>query len=166
MKLKKIIEELKNYIVQINFDEFVDVYMSFPSDWDLTPFFDENEVYILENPKKSFEDEGRKYNIYQFLLKSIDYTDDLFNILVEIKSTFLEREKMIFELNQKLEQEKRQLEDNISKKINSIRGDNKKIKKQKSEIIEKIEEVDELKNLSLPIDKPMSINEIMTNYNK
>jgi hypothetical protein len=140
--------------------------MSFPSDWDLTPFFDENEVYILENPKKSFEDEGRKYNIYQFLLKSIDYTDDLFNILVEIKSTFLEREKMIFELNQKLEQEKRQLEDNISKKINSIRGDNKKIKKQKSEIIEKIEEVDELKNLSLPIDKPMSINEIMTNYNK
>lgn len=166
MKLKKIIEELKNYIVQINFDEFVDVYMSFPSDWDLTPFFDENEVYILENPKKSFEDEGRKYNIYQFLLKSIDYTDDLFNILVEIKSTFLEREKMIFELNQKLEQEKRQLEDNISKKINSIRGDNKKLKKQKSEIIEKIEEVDELKNLSLPIDKPMSINEIMTNYNK
>ena len=74
MKLKKIIEELKNYIVQINFDEFVDEYMSFPSDWDLTPFFDENEVYILENPKKSFEDEGRKYNIYQFLLKSIDYT--------------------------------------------------------------------------------------------
>jgi hypothetical protein len=162
MKLKKIIEELKNYIVQINFDDFVDVYMSFPSDWDLTPFFDENEVYILENPKKTFEDEGRQYNIYQFLLKSIDYTDDLFNILVEIKNTFLEREKMIFELNQKLEQEKRQLEDNINKKINSIRGDNKKVKKQKSEIVEKIEEVEELKN----IDNTLSISEIMTNYNK
>jgi len=162
MKLKKIIEELKNYIVQINFDDFVDVYMSFPSDWDLTPFFDENEVYILENPKKSFEDEGRQYNIYQFLLKSIDYTDDLFNILVEIKNTFLEREKMIFELNQKLEQEKKQLEDSINKKINSIRGDNKKTKKQKSEIVEKIEEVEELKN----IDTTLSISEIMTNYNK
>jgi hypothetical protein len=48
----------------------------------MTPFFDENEVYILENPKKTFEDSGRQYNIYQFLLKSVDYTDDLFNILV------------------------------------------------------------------------------------
>jgi hypothetical protein len=162
MKLKKIIEELKNYIVQINFDDFVDVYVSFPSDWDMTPFYDENEIYILENPKKSFEDEGRKYNIYQFLLKSIDYTDDLFNILIDIKNTFLEREKMIFELNQKLEQEKKELEDSISKKINSIRGENKKVKKQKSEIVEKIEEVEELKN----IDTTMSISEIMTNYNK
>jgi hypothetical protein len=155
MKFKKIIEELKDYIVQINFDDFVDVYMSFPSDWDLTPFFDENEVYILENPKKTFEDEGRQYNIYQFLLKSIEHTDELFNILVQIKNTFLEREKMLFELNQKLEKEKKELEDNISKKINSLRGI-QQTKKVKNEIVEKIEEVDELK----------TIDDIMTIYNK
>lgn len=155
MKFKKIIEELKDYIVQINFDDFVDVYMSFPSDWDLTPFFDENEVYILENPKKTFEDDGRQYNIYQFLLKSIDHTDELFNILVQIKNTFLEREKMLFELNQKLEKEKKELEDNISKKINSLRGI-QQVKKPKNEIVEKIEEVNELKN----------IDDIMTIYNK
>jgi hypothetical protein len=155
MKFKKIIEELKDYIVQINFDDFVDVYMSFPSDWDLTPFFDENEVYILENPKKTFEDNGRQYNIYQFLLKSIDHTDELFNILTQIKNTFLEREKMLFELNQKLEKEKKELEDNISKKINSLRGI-QQVKKPKNEIVEKIEEVNELK----------SIDDIMTIYNK
>lgn len=155
MKFKKIIEELKDYIVQINFDDFVDVYMSFPSDWDMTPFFDENEVYILENPKKSFEDNGREYNIYQFLLKSIDYTDELFNILVQIKNTFLEREKMIFELTKKLEQEKRELEENINKKINSIRT-TPSTKKPKNEIVEKIEEVNELKN----------IDDIMTTYSK
>jgi hypothetical protein len=155
MKFKKIIEELKDHIVQINFDDFVDVYMSFPSDWDLTPFFDENEVYILENPKKSFEDNGRQYNIYQFLLKSVEHTDELFNILVQIKNTFLEREKMLFDLNQKLEKEKKELEDNISKKINSLRGV-QQTKKPKNEIVEKIEEVDELKN----------IDDIMTIYNK
>jgi hypothetical protein len=161
MKFKKIIEELKDYIVQINFDDFVDVFMSFPSDWDMTPFFDENQVYILENPKKTFEDNGRVYNIYQFILKSVDYTDELFNILVQIKNTFLEREKMIFELNKKLEQEKKELEENINKKINSIRTTQSN-KKQKNEITEKIEEVEELKN----IDSTMSISEIMTNYNK
>jgi hypothetical protein len=155
MKFKKIIEELKDYIVQINFDDFVDVFMSFPSDWDITPFFDENEVYILENPKKSFDDNGRTYNIYQFLLKSIEHTDDLFNILVQIKTTFLEREKMIFDLNKKLEQEKRELEENINKKINSIRT-SQSTKKPKNEIIEKIEEVNELKN----------IDDIMTTYSK
>jgi hypothetical protein len=155
MKFKKIIEELKNYIVQINFDDFVDVYMSFPSDWDITPFFDDNEVYILENPKKTFEDSGRQYNIYQFILKSVDYTDDLFNILVQIKNTFSEREKMIFELNQKLEQEKKELEESINKKINSIRT-TPLPKKPKNEIVEKIEEVNELKN----------IDDIMTIYNK
>jgi hypothetical protein len=156
MKFKKIIEELKDYIVQINFDDFVDIYVSFPSDWDMTPFTDENEVYILEDPKKTFEDNGRVYNIYQFLLKSIDHTDDLFNILVQIKNTFLEREKMIFELNQKLEQEKRQLEENINKKINSLRGGVSTGKKEKTVIEEKIEEVDQLK----------SIDDIMTIYNK
>jgi hypothetical protein len=156
MKLKKIIEELKEYIVQINFDDFVDVYMSFPSDWDLSPFYDENEVYILENPKKIFEDEGRQYNIYQFLLKSVEHTDELFNILVQIKNTFLEREKMLFELNQKLEKEKKELEESISKKINSLRGIQTPNKKQKTEIVEKIEEVNELK----------SIDDIMTIYNK
>lgn len=155
MKFKKIIEELKDYIVQINFDDFVDIYMSFPSDWDMTPFFDENEVYILENPKKTFEDNGRQYNIYQFLLKSVEHTDDLFNILVQLKNTFLEKEKMLFELNQKLEQERRQVEDNINKKINSLRG-GQSTKKQKNEIVEKIEEVNELKN----------IDDIMTIYNK
>lgn len=155
MKFKKIIEELKDYLVQINFDDFVDIYMSFPSDWDMTPFFDENEVYILENPKKTFEDNGRQYNIYQFLLKSVDHTDELFNILVQIKNTFLEREKMLFELNQKIEQEKQQLEENISKKINSLRGI-QSVKKPKNEIVEKIEEVNELK----------SIDDIMTIYNK
>ena len=161
MKFKKIIEELKDYIVQINFDDFVDIYMSFPSDWDMTPFFDDNQVYILENPKKTFEDNDRVYNIYQFILKSVDYTDELFNILVQIKNTFLEREKMIFELNKKLEQEKKELEENINKKINSIRTTQSN-KKQKNEITEKIEEVEELKN----IDSTMSISEIMTNYNK
>jgi len=155
MKFKKIIEELKDYIVQINFDDFVDVYMSFPSDWDMTPFFDENEVYILENPKKTFENDGRIYNIYQFILKSVDNTDDLFNILVQIKNTFLEREKMLFELNKKLEQEKKELEENINKKINSIRT-TPSTKKPKNEIVEKIEEVNELK----------SIDDIMTIYNK
>ena len=155
MKFKKIIEELKDYIVQINFDDFVDIYMSFPSDWDMTPFFDENEVYILENPKKTFENDGRIYNIYQFILKSVDNTDDLFNILVQIKNTFLEREKMLFELNKKLEQEKKELEENISKKINSLRGI-QSAKKPKNEIVEKIEEVNELKN----------IDDIMTIYNK
>ena len=156
MKFKKIIEELKDYIVQINFDDFVDIYVSFPSDWDMTPFTDENEVYILEDPKKTFEDNGRVYNIYQFLLKSVDHTDDLFNILVQIKNTFLEREKMIFELNQKLEQEKRQLEENINKKINSLRGGVSTGKKEKTVIEEKIQEVDQLK----------SIDDIMTIYNK
>jgi hypothetical protein len=129
--------------------------MSFPSDWDMTPFYEENEVYILENPKKSFDDNGRTYNIYQFLLKSVDYTDDLFNILVQIKTTFLEREKMIFELNKKLEQEKKELEESINKKINSIRT-TPSTKKPKNEIVEKIEEVNELKN----------IDDIMTIYNK
>ena len=156
MKFKKIIEELKNYIVQINFDDFIDVYMSFPSDWDMTPFFDENEVYILENPKKTFEDNGRQYTIYQFLLKSVEHTDELFTILSQIKSTFLEREKMLFDLNKKVEQEKRELEENISKKINSLRGVQTNTKKQKTEIVEKIEEVNELK----------SIDDIMTIYNK
>ena len=156
MKLKKIIEELKEYLVQINFDDYVDVYVSFPSDWDLTPFYDENEVYILENPKKTFEDNGRQYNIYQFLLKSVEHTDELFTILSQIKSTFLEREKMLFELNKKVEQEKRELEENISKKINSLRGVQTNTKKQKTEIVEKIEEVNELK----------SIDDIMTIYNK
>jgi hypothetical protein len=155
MKFKKIIEELKNYIVQINFDDFVDVYVSFPSDWDMSPFFEDNEVYLLENSKKTFEDEGRTYNIYQFILKSVDYTDDLFNILVQIKNTFLEREKMLFELNKKLEQEKKELEENISKKINSLRG-SQTPKKPKNEIVEKIEEVNELKN----------IDDIMTIYSK
>jgi hypothetical protein len=161
MKLKKIIEELKDYIVQINFDDFVDIYMSFPSDWDITPFFDENEIYILENPKKTFEDNGKKYNIYQFILKSIEHTDELFNILIQIKNTFLEKEKMLFELNKKIEQEKRELEESINKKIDSLRGVQKN-KKSKNEIIERIEEVEEFKN----IDNAMSINEIMTNYNK
>ena len=156
MKFKKIIEELKEYIVQINFDDFVDLYVSFPSDWDITPFYDENEVYILENPKKTFEDNGRKYNIYQFLLKNVEHTDELFNILVQIKNTFLEKEKMINELNQKVEQEKRQLEETISKKINSLRGVTTTGKKPKNEIVEKIEEVNELKN----------IDDIMTIYNK
>ena len=156
MKFKKIIEELKEYIVQINFDDFVDVYVSFPSDWDITPFYDENEVYILENSKKTFEDNGREYNIYQFLLKNIDHTDELFNILVQIKNTFLEKEKMIFELNQKVEQEKRQLEETISKKINSLRGVTTTGKKPKNDIVEKIEEVNKLK----------SIDDIMTIYNK
>jgi hypothetical protein len=156
MKLKKIIEELKEYIVQINFDDFVDVYVSFPSDWDLTPFYDENEVYILENPKKTFEDNGRQYTIYQFLLKSVEHTDELFTILSQIKSTFLEREKMLFDLNKKVEQEKRELEENINKKINSLRGVQTNTKKQKTEIVEKIEEVNELK----------SIDDIMTIYNK
>jgi hypothetical protein len=156
MKFKKIIEELKEYIVQINFDDFVDLYVSFPSDWDITPFYDENEVYILENPKKTFEDNGRKYNIYQFLLKNVEHTDELFNILVQIKNTFLEKEKMINELNQKVEQEKRQLEETISKKINSLRGVTTTGKKPKNEIVEKIEEVNKLKN----------IDDIMTIYNK
>jgi hypothetical protein len=156
MKFKKIIEELKEYIVQINFDDFVDVYVSFPSDWDITPFYDDNEVYILENPKKTFEDNGRNYNIYQFLLKNVEHTDELFNILVQIKNTFLEKEKMINELNQKVEQEKRQLEETISKKINSLRGVTTTSKKPKNEILEKIEEVNELKN----------IDDIMTIYNK
>ena len=156
MKLKKIIEELKEYLVQINFDDYVDVYVSFPSDWDMTPFYDENEVYILENPKKTFEDNGRQYNIYQFLLKSVEHTDELFTILSQIKSTFLEREKMLFELNKKVEQEKRELEESISKKINSLRGVQTPNKKQKTEIVEKIEEVNELK----------SIDDIMTIYNK
>jgi hypothetical protein len=156
MKLKKIIEELKDYLVQINFDDFVDVYVSFPSDWDMSSFYEENEVYILENPKKTFEDNGRKYNIYQFLLKSVDYTDELFNILTQIKNTFLEREKMIFELNKKIDQEKKELEANISKKIDSLRGNAQTKKKQKTEIEEKIEEVDQLKN----------IDDIMTIYNK
>jgi hypothetical protein len=156
MKFKKIIEELKEYIVQINFDDFVDLYVSFPSDWDITPFYDENEVYILENPKKTFEDNGKQYNIYQFLLKSIEHTDELFNILIQIKNTFLEKEKMIFELNQKVEQEKRQLEETISKKINSLRGVTTTGKKPKNEILEKIEEVNKLK----------SIDDIMTIYNK
>ena len=115
--------------------------------------------------KKSFDDNGRTYNIYQFLLKSIEHTDDLFNILVQIKTTFLEREKMIFDLNKKLEQEKRELEENINKKINSLRGVQQN-KKTKNEIVEKIEEVEELKNMSLPIDNTISISEIMTNYNK
>jgi predicted transcriptional regulator len=92
-------------------------------------------------------DNGKIYNIYQFLLKSVDHTDDLFNILVQIKSTFLEREKMIFELNQKVEQEKRQLEENINKKINSLRGVTSTSKKQKNEVVEKIEEVDDLKGI-------------------
>jgi uncharacterized coiled-coil DUF342 family protein len=165
MKFKKIIEELKDYIVQINFDDFVDVYMSFPSDWDITPFFDENEVYILENPKKTFEDNGRVYNIYQFLLKSVDHTDELFNILVQLKNTFLEREKMLFELNKKLDQEKRELEENINKKINSLRGTQSN-KKTKNEIVEKIQEVEELKNIPLPNGDTMSISDIMTTYNK
>jgi hypothetical protein len=156
MKLKKIIEELKDYLVQINFDDFVDVYVSFPSDWDMSSFYEENEVYILENPKKKFEDNGREYNIYQFLLKSVDYTDELFNILTQIKNTFLEREKMIFELNKKIDQEKKELEANISKKIDSLRGNAQPKKKQKTEIEEKIEEVDQLKN----------IDDIMTIYNK
>jgi hypothetical protein len=156
MKFKKIIEELKEYIVQINFDDFVDVYVSFPSDWDITPFYDDNEVYILENPKKTFEDNGRNYNIYQFLLKNVEHTDELFNILTQIKNTFLEKEKMIFELNQKVEQEKKQLEETISKKINSLRGVTTTNKKPKNEIVEKIEEVNELK----------SIDDIMTIYNK
>jgi hypothetical protein len=156
MKFKKIIEELKEYIVQINFDDFVDLYVSFPSDWDITPFYDDNEVYILENPKKTFEDNGRNYNIYQFLLKNVEHTDELFNILVQIKNTFLEKEKMINELNQKVEQEKRQLEETISKKINSLRGVTTTSKKPKNEILEKIEEVDQLKN----------IDDIMTIYNK
>jgi hypothetical protein len=155
MKFKKIIEELKNYIVQINFDDFVDIYMSFPSDWDITPFYDDNDVYILENPKKTFEDNGRKYSIYQFILKTTEQTDELFNILVQIKNTFLEREKMLFELNEKLQQEKQQLEENINKKINSLRGVNSN-KKTKNEIIENIQEVSEMKN----------IDDIMTIYNK
>jgi hypothetical protein len=155
MKLKKIIEELKNYIVQINFDDFIDVYMSFPSDWDITPFFDDNEIYILENPKKSFEDNGREYKIYQFILKSIDYTDDLFNVIMQIKNTFLEREKIIFELNQKIEHEKRELEENINKKINSIRT-TPLTKKTKNDVLEKNEEISELK----------SIDDIMTTYSK
>jgi hypothetical protein len=155
MKFKKIIEELKNYIVQINFDDFVDIYMSFPSDWDITPFYDDNDVYILENPKKTFEDNGRKYSIYQFILKTTEQTDELFNILVQIKNTFLEREKMLFELNEKLQQEKQQLEENINKKINSLRGANSN-KKTKNEIIENIQEVSEMKN----------IDDIMTIYNK
>ena len=156
MKFKKIIEELKEYIVQINFDDFVDVYVSFPSDWDITPFYDDNEVYILENPKKTFEDNGRNYNIYQFLLKNVEHTDELFNILTQIKNTFLEKEKMINELNQKVEQEKKQLEETINKKINSLRGVTTTNKKPKNEIVEKIEEVNELK----------SIDDIMTIYNK
>jgi len=155
MKFKKIIEELKNYIVQINFDDFVDIYMSFPSDWDITPFYDDNDVYILENPKKTFEDNGRKYSIYQFILKTTEQTDELFNTLVQIKNTFLEREKMLFELNEKLQQEKQQLEENINKKINSLRGVNSN-KKTKNEIIENIQEVSEMKN----------IDDIMTIYNK
>jgi hypothetical protein len=155
MELKKIIEELKNYIVQINFDDFIDVYMSFPSDWDITPFFDDNEIYILENPKKSFEDNGREYKIYQFILKSIDYTDDLFNVIMQIKNTFLEREKIIFELNQKIEHEKRELEENINKKINSIRT-TPLTKKTKNDVLEKNEEISELK----------SIDDIMTTYSK
>lgn len=155
MKFKKIIEELKEYIIQINFDDFIDIYMSFPSDWDMEPFFEDNEVYILEDAKKPFEDNGRHYNIYQFILKSVDYTDDLFNILVQIKNTFIEREKMFFELNKKVEQEKRELEENINKKINSIRT-TPSTKKPKNEIVEKIEEVNELK----------SIDDIMTSYSK
>jgi hypothetical protein len=88
-------------------------------------------------------------------LKSVDHTDELFNILVQIKNTFLEREKMLFELNQKLQQEKQQLEESINKKINSLRG-HQLSKKPKNEIVEKIEEVNELKN----------IDDIMTIYNK
>jgi hypothetical protein len=129
--------------------------MSFPSDWDITPFYDDNDVYILENPKKTFEDNGRKYSIYQFILKTTEQTDELFNTLVQIKNTFLEREKMLFELNEKLQQEKQQLEENINKKINSLRGVNSN-KKTKNEIIENIQEVSEMKN----------IDDIMTIYNK
>jgi hypothetical protein len=129
--------------------------MSFPSDWDITPFFDDNEIYILENPKKSFEDNGREYKIYQFILKSIDYTDDLFNVIMQIKNTFLEREKIIFELNQKIEHEKRELEENINKKINSIRT-TPLTKKTKNDVLEKNEEISELK----------SIDDIMTTYSK
>ena len=62
---------------------------------------------------------------------------------------------MIFELNQKLEKEKKELEENISKKIDSLRGIQQP-KKQKNEIVEKIEEVSELKN----------IDDIMTTYSK
>ena len=62
---------------------------------------------------------------------------------------------MIFELNKKLEQEKRELEENINKKINSIRT-TPSTKKPKNEIVEKIEEVNELKN----------IDDIMTIYSK
>ena len=113
----------------------------------MTPFYDENEVYILENPKKTFEDDGKQYNIYQFLLKSVEYTDDLFNILIQIKNTFLEKEKMIFELNKKLEEEKKTLEESISKKINSLRGNTLPSKKPKTEIVEKIEEVNDLKGI-------------------
>jgi hypothetical protein len=68
----------------------------------------------------------------------------------------LEKEKMIFELNQKVEQEKRQLEETINKKINSLSGVTTTGKKPKNEILEKIEEVNELK----------SIDDIMTIYNK
>ena len=87
---------------------------------------------------------------------TVDYTDELFNILTQIKNTFLEREKMIFELNKKIDQEKKELEANISKKIDSLRGNAQSKKKQKTEIEEKIEEVDQLKN----------IDDIMTIYNK
>jgi predicted alpha/beta-fold hydrolase len=53
------------------------------------------------------------------------------------------------------EKEKKELEDSISKKINSLRG-TQQPKKPKNEIVEKIEEVNELK----------SIDDIMTIYNK
>ena len=110
MKLKKILEELKNYIIQITFDDFMHVFIAFPKDWDMTSFFDDNEVYILENSKKTFEENNKIYTIYEFILKSNDFVDDLFNIIIQIKNTFLEKEKMLFELNKKVEQEKLDLE--------------------------------------------------------
>jgi len=72
---------------------------------------------------------------------------------------------MLFELNKKLDQEKRELEENINKKINSLRGVQSN-KKTKNEIVEKIQEVEELKNIPLPVDNTMSISDIMTTYNK
>lgn len=155
MKLKKILEELKNYIIQVTFDDFMHVFIAFPKDWDMTSFFDDNEVYILENSKKTFEENNKIYTIYEFILKSNDFVDDLFNIIIQIKNTFLEKEKMLFELNKKVEQEKLDLERIVNEKINNLRGTQLN-KKPKNDLIQKLEETTESK----------SIDDIMTSYSK
>jgi hypothetical protein len=120
MNLQELKKELNDYIIKIEFDDYLQIIVAFPISWDIYQLMEDNSLYAIQKLNKTYEDNNITYSLYTLSIVDDNNINKVCEIILNIKNVFIAKELRLLELEQKLLEEKNKISLDFDEKIKEL----------------------------------------------